>query len=135
MKPFKPKTVAQQKKDYRRNVRRAWSLERGAIEAKYAEALEYSKIYFSKASEVAAKVGVIQDRVANAADREFGADKWRRDSKLLQIVHDRMMSRSAMCQQRARKLYEKSSKAREPYDRAMRRARARFEKLLNAVAA
>jgi hypothetical protein len=133
MKQFQPKTVAQQKKDYVRSVRQAWSNERNALASTHAFELEHAQIMLSKASDVAQMIGPIQDRVANDADREFGETTWRRDKKLLKIVADRMASRSAMCQARVDRLREKAAKARAPYDKAMRRAKSRFEKLIRTA--
>jgi hypothetical protein len=91
MKAFKPRTIEQQRNNYIKACKQRLSREVAALKDLYeAEHDRYRDLYFEKV-EIERKLGEVQDRVADAADKEFGGwDTWRHDEKLLPVVVKRM---------------------------------------------
>lgn len=91
MKAFQPRTVEQQRKNYVKACKQRLSREVEALKDLYeTEHDRYRDLYFAKA-DIERKIAKIQDKVADAADKEFGGwDVWRHDETLLKLVVKRM---------------------------------------------
>lgn len=91
MKPFQPRTLEQQRKNYVKACKQRMTVELNGLPELYREEHEiHAKLYFNRCR-LAEKADKIKNRVANEADKEFGGwDKWRHDEKLLKIVIARM---------------------------------------------
>jgi hypothetical protein len=91
MKPFQPRTLEQQRKNYVKACKRSMTQELNGLTYKYRHAHDtLHKLYFNR-SRLVDRADRIQARVANAADKEFGGwDTWRHDQALLTVVVGRM---------------------------------------------
>lgn len=91
MKPFQPRPLEQQRKNYVKACKQRMTVELRALEDRYRNEHDiHAKLYFNRCR-LEEKVSAIQDRVADAADKEFGGwDKWRHDEALLKRVVGRM---------------------------------------------
>ncbi len=91
MKPFKPRTVEEQRKNYVKACKQRLHREVEDLKRIYWEEHErHAKLYFDRC-DIERTLAAVQDRVADAADNEFGGwDTWRHDEKLLKIVVQRM---------------------------------------------
>jgi hypothetical protein len=91
MKPFQPRTVEQQRNNYIKACKQRLCRETEELRDLYREDHDrHAKLYFERC-EIERKLGEVQDRVADAADKEFGGwDTWRHDEKLLPVVIKRM---------------------------------------------
>jgi hypothetical protein len=91
MKPFQPRTVEQQRKNYIMACKRRMRAEIRDLEEAYSLSHITHTKYHVKRCDIEEQIAKIQDRVANAADKEFGGwDTWRHDPDLLATVVKRM---------------------------------------------
>ena len=89
--PFKPKTLHQQKKEYIASVNRRQNIESCNITTRHWDDLEKARKLREQNAAISKRIDVIQNVIANKADREFGGwDVWRHDPKLLELVCQRM---------------------------------------------
>jgi hypothetical protein len=91
MKPFQPRTLEQQRKNYVKACKQRLSRELEALKDLYqAEHDRHRDLWFERTA-IEEKLAKAQDRVADAADKEFGGwDVWRHDEALLKLVVKRM---------------------------------------------
>jgi hypothetical protein len=91
MKPFQPRTVEQQRKNYVKACKQRLAAEVKDLEEAYSLSHITHAKYYHERCEIERKLAAVQDRVADAADKEFGGwDTWRHDPDLLVLVVKRM---------------------------------------------
>jgi hypothetical protein len=91
MKPFKPRTVEQQRANYIKACKQRLKREVDELKEIYFQEHErHAKLYHDKC-DIERTMEKVQAKVADDADKEFGGwDTWRHDEKLLKIVVKRM---------------------------------------------
>lgn len=134
MKPFQPRTLEQQRKNYVKACKQRMTQELKALEGMYWEAHEiHAKLYFNKCR-IEEKITKIQNRVADAADKEFGGwDKWRHDETLLVQVVKRMDDAVVAEHEMLDAINERMENTMAEYRAACRKISAKYHALMRTA--
>ena len=134
MKPFKRKSVGQQKAAYVRVVRRDLKRRLRALEDRFADEIARSEVYQLKASELNAAIDRKMDVVADAADIKYGSwDKWRHDPKLAKKVIREMEVAASGLKGRQARMRQRAEKVLAKYKQAVQQEKDRAEALIRTA--
>lgn len=134
MKPFQPRTVEQQRKNYVKTCKQRMARELGELTEAYREEHEQHARLYHDRCEIERRMKSIQDRVANDADKEFGGwDKWRHDDALLTLVVKRMDDAVIVQKDKIDALNKKMEALMEPYHAACRSVSHKYHTLMRTA--
>jgi chromosome segregation ATPase len=134
MKPFQPRSVEQQRKNYVKACKRQMTVELGILHEQFQdEHRRHAELYHQRC-EIDHKIEKIQDRVADLADREHGGwDKWRHDEILRNKVVKDMDEAVVRERERIAELDEKMEKLMAPYHAACEKVSAKYYTLMKTA--
>lgn len=134
MKPFKPRTVEQQRANYIKACKQRLKREVDELKEIYAQEHFRHAELNSQKSDIQTNMDKVQDRVADAADKEFGGwDTWRHDEKLLKIVVKRMDDAVVGHKQRIEDIDFKMDRCLEKYYAEVKELSAKYRALIKTA--
>jgi hypothetical protein len=134
MKPFQPRTVEQQRKNYIKACKQRMAAEINDLTEAYSLSHMTHAKYYNERCEIERQIDKVQDRVADAADKEFGGwDTWRHDPDLLVKVVKRMDDAVVSHKERIAKINERMEKVMEPFNNERRKVVEKYHLLMRTA--
>jgi hypothetical protein len=134
MKAFQPRTVEQQRKNYIKACKQHLAAEVRDLEEAYSLSHMTHAKYYHERCEIERKLAAVQDRVADAADKEFGGwDTWRHDPDLLVQVVKRMDDAVVTHKEKIAKINERMEKVMEPFNNERRKVVEKYHLLMRTA--
>jgi cell division protein ZapA (FtsZ GTPase activity inhibitor) len=134
MKPFQPRSVEQQRKNYVKACKQRMVAEIKDLEEAYSLShATHAKYYFERCG-IEEQIAKVQDRVANAADKEFGGwDTWRHDPDLLVEVVKRMDDAVVTHKERIEKINQRMEAVLAPFRAECQKVMHKYRTLIKTA--
>ena len=112
---FQPANVEELLARHRATMTRRLHLHRRRLSVLHRDAIARADSLLEKAHDLTHRMARAEDIEANKADRLYGADKWRRNRRLLKLVAGRMAKRTGKLLAKRVELHERAYALRRPY--------------------
>lgn len=134
MKPFKPRSVRQQRANYIKACKQHWRREVEELKEIYFEEHQRHADLYDKKCDIERRMDKVMDRVADAADKEFGGwDTWRHDEKLLTVVVKRMDEAVVKLKVQVEEINAKMELCLATYNAEVKKVTAKYNALIRTA--